>query len=270
MDFSSLFKETRKSLKGKTFLVMFMVFIYVVVVEGCSIAQNVMDIINVLKDNGNSYDTTQPFWIIIVTFILEALLIVGYTNVMLNVAKGKDVKLGDLISDWRIGFKAMCLIMLEFIYTILWMMLFIVPGIVKAYSYSMSLYILAEDPSKGINQCITESRELMDGNKLNLFGINLIFGAIVFGSLCVVCIPAAIVIMYVLAHSSNNIVFLSIVAILILAWLIIVFWLSAIQEVLTAHFYLKVSRQESLVKKLVSDSNVSINNDTINDVDVIE
>ena len=48
-------------------------------------------------------------------------------------------------------------------------MLFIIPGLIKTYSYAMALYIQNDNPNKPINECITESRRMMDGNKWKLF-----------------------------------------------------------------------------------------------------
>ena len=55
------------------------------------------------------------------------------------------------------------------------MLLFVIPGIVKAYSYSMAEYIMAEDPSiKGLD-AITKSKQMMKGYKFKLFVLDLSF-----------------------------------------------------------------------------------------------
>lgn len=55
------------------------------------------------------------------------------------------------------------------IYTLLWSFLLIVPGIVKAYSYSLVPYILAEDETISITEAINLSQHLTDGYKWDLF-----------------------------------------------------------------------------------------------------
>lgn len=57
----------------------------------------------------------------------------------------------------------------------LWTMLFIIPGIIKAYSYRMVPYILAEDPDISGRDAITLSRQMMDGQKWNTFVLDLSF-----------------------------------------------------------------------------------------------
>ena len=54
-------------------------------------------------------------------------------------------------------------------YTLLWTLLFAIPGIIKSYSYAMTPYILAENPDMTVSDAITQSRRIMDGNKFRLF-----------------------------------------------------------------------------------------------------
>ena len=61
------------------------------------------------------------------------------------------------------------------LYLILWLMLFVVPGLVKMYSYRMVPYILAEHPELSANEVITRSREMMNGNKWQSFKLDLSF-----------------------------------------------------------------------------------------------
>ncbi len=69
--------------------------------------------------------------------------------------------------------------MLAYIFTFFWTLLFIIPGIVKSYSYAMSAYIVKDlsDAGKEITatQAIRESRKLMDGHKAELFMLDLSF-----------------------------------------------------------------------------------------------
>ena len=65
--------------------------------------------------------------------------------------------------------------LLRDVYNFLWALLFIVPGIVKAFSYSMVPYILAENPELKPKEAITLSRRIMNGNKWKLFVLDLSF-----------------------------------------------------------------------------------------------
>lgn len=66
-------------------------------------------------------------------------------------------------------------LLLTDVFTALWTCLFIVPGIVKAYSYRMVPYILAENPDMDTMEVIKKSCEMMDGHKFEAFKLDLSF-----------------------------------------------------------------------------------------------
>jgi uncharacterized membrane protein len=55
----------------------------------------------------------------------------------------------------------------------LWTLLFIVPGIIKSYSYALTSYLIVKDRLLSPINAITKSRKLMDGHKFNLFMLDL-------------------------------------------------------------------------------------------------
>ena len=61
------------------------------------------------------------------------------------------------------------------VFLILWTLLFIIPGLIKAYSYRMVPYILAQEPEISGREAINRSREMMDGQKWNAFVLDLSF-----------------------------------------------------------------------------------------------
>jgi uncharacterized membrane protein len=71
------------------------------------------------------------------------------------------------------------------VYTFLWSLLFVIPGLVKSYAYSMAGYIKNDNPDLTPGACIAESQDLMRGNKMKLFLLDLSFiGWYLLGSLC--------------------------------------------------------------------------------------
>ncbi len=61
------------------------------------------------------------------------------------------------------------------LFVALWMLLFIVPGVVKLYSYRLVPYIQAENPEMRGTEAITLSRHMMDGHKWEAFVFDLSF-----------------------------------------------------------------------------------------------
>ena len=66
-------------------------------------------------------------------------------------------------------------IFLRDLYTLLWMLCLIIPGIVKSYEYKMIPYILAENPRISRKRAFEISKNMMDGEKWNAFVLDLSF-----------------------------------------------------------------------------------------------
>lgn len=70
---------------------------------------------------------------------------------------------------------------------ILWFFVLIIPGFIKLYEYRYVSYVLAEDPSLSSREAIKRSKEMTDGEKANLFVLDVSFilyhllGFITFG-----------------------------------------------------------------------------------------
>lgn len=113
------------------------------------------------------------------TFLLEIFLLIPLGVAFLNVFRkllvnGDNNTLGNLFNFsnyWRkIGG-----MLLVGIFTFLWTLLFIIPGIIKAFSYSMTPYILDENPELGASEAIHRSRMMMKTHKFDLFWLYLSF-----------------------------------------------------------------------------------------------
>jgi len=74
---------------------------------------------------------------------------------------------------------------LKGLFNFLWFLLFVIPGIIKFYSYRMVPYILADNPNIGAIRAIDLSRNMMRGNKWRMFVLDLSFlGWYILGALC--------------------------------------------------------------------------------------
>ncbi len=108
-------------------------------------------------------------------FILSSIVTVGYAKFNLNVVDGLNLSVDTLfsyISEWK---RMIAANFLQTVYIFLWTCLFIVPGIVASYRYSMTKYILAEDATISAGEAIARSKEMMKGNKWRLFCLGFSF-----------------------------------------------------------------------------------------------
>ena len=70
------------------------------------------------------------------------------------------------------------------LFTFLWSLLFVIPGIYKRYEYYMVPYLLSEYPDMDRKEAFQRSKELMDGNKFDTWVLELsFFGWILLGAL---------------------------------------------------------------------------------------
>lgn len=74
-----------------------------------------------------------------------------------------------------IDFRIFTTLLLTSLYSILWSLLLLVPGIIKGLSYSMTGYILLDNPEMSNNAAIEESMRMMEGHKWQLFKLYLSF-----------------------------------------------------------------------------------------------
>lgn len=69
----------------------------------------------------------------------------------------------------------------------LWTLLFVIPGIVKAYEYQMIPYLLAEDPSMSSEEAFARSRQMTNNQKFDMFVLDLsFFGWWILGSFLII------------------------------------------------------------------------------------
>lgn len=66
-------------------------------------------------------------------------------------------------------------ILLVYLYTLLWTLLFIVPGIIKGLAYSLTPFIVKDNPQLLPNEAINLSMKMMKGHKFDLFYLYLSF-----------------------------------------------------------------------------------------------
>ena len=113
-------------------------------------------------------------------------LSVGVAGVFMTIAKtGEKAKIEDMFGGFRDFAGNLILGLMITLFTVLWTLLFIIPGIVKAISYSMAYYIKCDHPEYDWKQCIEESKQMTYGHKWQIFLLELSFiGWMFLGALC--------------------------------------------------------------------------------------
>ena len=101
----------------------------------------------------------------------------GLTVSLLRNHREESVDLENLFDGFRGGryTRVFCALFLVHLFTFLWTLLLIIPGIIKAFSYALTPYIIMDEPELTARQAITRSCEIMEGRRWKLFCLYLSF-----------------------------------------------------------------------------------------------
>ncbi|MBC5629383.1 DUF975 family protein [Clostridium sp. NSJ-6] len=112
----------------------------------------------------------------LLSIFLGGVISTGLCKLLLNIAtKREKPNVENIFSYFDIYLKTLGLNILISIAVIIGSILFIIPGIIVALMFSQAFFILAEDRSKSITECLSESAEMMKGYKWEFFVLELSF-----------------------------------------------------------------------------------------------
>lgn len=138
---------------------------------------------------------------LIASVVVTPALALSLIRVFLDVSKGDRPELKDAFSGFDDFWAAFKVNFLTSLFTFLWSLLFLIPGFVKTYAYSMSMYILAENPGKPALECIEESKRMTNGHKMDLFVLGLSF----VGWLLLIMVTFGIAAIWVMPYMNTTI-----------------------------------------------------------------
>lgn len=110
-----------------------------------------------------------------ISLIISGPLALGLTIFSLSISRNQDAKTEQLFQGFNKFGTAAGAYLLTILFSLLWGILLIVPGIIAAISYSMTFFILADDDSISAMDAIDKSKKMMDGYKWKYFRLGLVF-----------------------------------------------------------------------------------------------
>ena len=133
------------------------------------------------------YAVSFLFSVLFGLFVMEPLQY-GLSMCFYELVMGVDkIRIGSLFSGFRRYRDVLYLGFMRTLRVMLWSLLFLIPGIIKAYAYSQAYYVKIDHPDYTWRQCLKESEALMKGYKFRFFILQLSFlgweivGALAFG-----------------------------------------------------------------------------------------
>lgn len=158
-----LMKMARESLKDKWGIAIATFLIYAL-------------IIGIVKGSAETY----PF-VNLILLLISGPLSLGIIKFTINISRNQEARIEQLFESFSNFGTSTGAYLLTVLFTLLWTLLLIIPGIIAALSYSMTFYIIADDDSIGAMDAIDKSKKMMYGHKwkyfrllLRIFGLSLL------------------------------------------------------------------------------------------------
>ena len=134
-----------------------------------------------------------PLLASVLAFALLAVYPLGFCMwgqaAMAIAAVRRGLTAGHALSGWGHGWRMGWIESVKITYLHLWLLLLVVPGLVKFCSYAMTEFVAVDHPDWSAGRCITESRRLMDGHKLRYFLMLLGFAGWVLLAMAASALP---------------------------------------------------------------------------------
>lgn len=182
MTSSDLRAQARRSLRGKWGVAVAVSFVMILLGGGVSIPGNSSGdgvgsgyLESILDIRVLSVLLTVGTVMTLIRIIIGGALTLGNDSFYTKLVKGGPVRFGDLFGYFHQLWRGFCMQFVVNLFTVLWTLLFIIPGIVAGYSYAMVPYLMAEFQDLGVMDALRESKRIMKGNRFRLFCLRLSF-----------------------------------------------------------------------------------------------
>ena len=167
-------ENAKQQLKGNWGRAILAYFIAAAIVSVLSL----LVIFPTLKKSVVGYQVSFPIWtwiLFVVIFLASSGLVIGIAKFFLDLSRRSGAEVKTIFDGYKIFGKSLLLQLLTFIFTYLWSLLLVIPGIVASYRYRLAAYLLIDDETMTAKQAIDQSKQMMMGHKGELFVLDLSF-----------------------------------------------------------------------------------------------
>ncbi len=157
-----LVEKARQSISGKWGLAIG-AFLVVTIIEAA------------IHSWSRGYSGSGSFFSGVLYLIIAGPFLFGTSVFSLAYARHQEPKFEQIFEGFRHFKNTLVTFLLMFLIVFLYTLLLIVPGIIAALSYSMTFYILADNPDMKPADALDKSKRMMKGYKWKYFGLQMIF-----------------------------------------------------------------------------------------------
>jgi len=109
------------------------------------------------------------------SLLLAPVFTYGYVLYCRNIVTGAPQSINNLFAGFNQYSRVICTGLLVALYTFLWSLLFIIPGIIASYRYRFAYQFIIDYPEMTATQAIEASKMMTRGRKMDLFVLDLSF-----------------------------------------------------------------------------------------------
>lgn len=169
-----LMAQARQSLTGKWGMAVGAFFVYIMIVMIISMFGMGWDLITgAFSESSLSQFSPVSTGL---SLIIGGPFMLGVCILTLAISRGsEDAKMEQIFEGFSSFVKAFITYFVMNIFILLWTLLLIIPGIIASLAYSMTFFIMTDEPDINPIDAIRKSREMMNGYKWKFFCLNLRF-----------------------------------------------------------------------------------------------
>ena len=181
MSYDEMKQKAKEHLSGNWPVVLITVLIYLALTQLFTNQDRV-----VTFSSGESVFNPSSAFFNLVSFVLSGPLTYGLM-LFFRRLREQTANIKDLFDGFSRFKDTFLLHLLTTLLIVLWSLLLIVPGIIAAIRYTMAYLIMTENPDMTASECITASKMMMEGRKMDFFSFALSFigwfllGIVTFG-----------------------------------------------------------------------------------------
>jgi uncharacterized membrane protein len=125
----------------------------------------------------------------VIDFIIGGAFFLGFAGYCLKRIRGQETSIKNIFDGFKRFLPSFLLMLFSGLFTLLWCLLLIIPGIIKGLGYSMAFFIMYDNPEIKPLEAIKRSSAMMMGYKWKLFKLLLsTFGQAIFGWLLILVV----------------------------------------------------------------------------------
>ena len=165
--------RARQVLEGNWGVAVAFTLLYIVIMQSFQVFHELSTVFAEVLNTSQATAATRMANLIgfALSYFLTGVFQLGLCRFYLDAVRMQPLRVSRLFYGFSSFGRAVGAYMLMVLFILLWGLLFIIPGIMAAFSYSMTFFVLADNPELGAVEALKRSKQMMQGNRMKLFDL---------------------------------------------------------------------------------------------------